>query len=125
MIESVLSPLSKISKYLIALPAALFGVFHFLGAEKMAGMVPIPGGVIWVYITGVAFILAAVAIIIGKKARLAATLLAVMLLVILLTIHLPAVIAGGGGDQAAMSSLLKDLMISGGVLTLASTLPVD
>jgi len=91
----------------------------------MAGMVPIPGGVIWVYITGVAFIAAAVAIIIGKKARLAATLLGVMLLVILLTIHLPAVIAGGGSDQGANTNLLKDLMISGGVLTLAGTLPVD
>ncbi len=123
--ESVLSPLSKISKYLIAVPAALFGVFHFMGAENMAGMIPIPGGVIWVYITGVALIAAAVAIIIGKKARLAATLLAVLLLIILLTVHLPAVIAGGDGGQAAMSMLLKDLMITGGVLTLASTLPKD
>jgi putative oxidoreductase len=117
--EAVLSPLSKISKFLIAIPAALFGIFHFMGAEMMAPMVPIPGGVIWVYLTGAAFIAAAVAIIIGKKARLAATLLAVMILLFTLLIHLPAVIEGGDGGQMAMVDVLKGLMISGGIIILA------
>lgn len=45
---------SKISRYLYAIPFILFGVFHFLGAGDMAGMVPIPGGVFWVYLTGLA-----------------------------------------------------------------------
>jgi uncharacterized membrane protein YphA (DoxX/SURF4 family) len=120
--EAVLSPLSKISKYLIAIPAAIFGVFHFMGAENMAAMVPIPGGVIWVYLTGVAFIAAAVGIVIGKKARMAATLLGVMILLFALIIHLPTVIAGGDGVQMSMMSMLKDLMISGGIITLAATL---
>ena len=114
--EAVLSPLSKIAKFLIAIPAAIFGVFHFMGAEKMAGMVPIPGGVIWVYLTGAALIAAAVAILIGKKARMAATLLGILILIFALTIHLPSVI---GGSEESMPQLLKDLMISGGIITLA------
>jgi putative oxidoreductase len=120
--EAVLSPLSKISKYLIAIPAALFGVFHFMGAENMAAMVPIPGGIIWVYLTGVALIAAAVGILIGKKARMAATLLGLMILLFALIIHLPAAMSGGDGGMEAMPQLLKDLMISGGIITLAGTL---
>jgi putative oxidoreductase len=123
--EAVLSPLSKISKFLIAIPAALFGVFHFMVAEKMAGMVPIPGGIIWVYLTGVALIAAAVAIIIGKKARMAATLLGVLILIFALTIHLPSVMGGGDGGMESMPQLLKDLMISGGIITLAGNQAKD
>ncbi len=123
--EAILSPLSKIAKYLIALPAAMFGIIHFMAADKMAGMVPIPGGVIWVYLTGAALIAAAVAIIIGKKARMAATLLAVLILVFVLSIHLPAVMAGGESGQMAMSGLLKDMMIAGGVLVYAGTQAAD
>lgn len=84
----------------------------------MAGMVPIPGGVIWVYLTGVALIAAAVAILIDKKAKLASFLLAVLLLVFVLTIHLKGAM---GGDQMAMASLLKDLAIAGGALVFAGT----
>lgn len=123
--EQLLSPLHKIAKYLIAIPAAIFGIFHFMGAESMAEMVPVPGGIIWVYLTGVALIAAAVAIVINKKARLAATLLGILLLVFVLTIHLPAVMTGGDGGQMAMMSLLKDLMISGGVFLLAGNFPKE
>ena len=69
--------LPKLGTYLFALPMAVFGIMHFMAGEAMAGMVPIPGGVIWVYLTGAALIAAAVAIIIGKKAVLAAQLLTV------------------------------------------------
>ena len=123
--DAVLSPLSKISKFLIAIPAALFGVFHFMGAENMAGMVPVPGGIIWVYLTGVALIGAAVAIIIGKKARMAATLLGVLILIFALTVHLPSVMSGGDSGMESMPQLLKDLMISGGIITLAGNQPKD
>ncbi len=123
--EMIMSTLTKIGPYLIAIPAAIFGVLHFMGADMMAGMVPIPGGVIWVYITGVALIAAAVAIILGKKTRMAATLLAVLLLIIVLLIHLPSVIKGGEGGQMSLSMVLKDLMIAGGALVYAGTQPVE
>lgn len=123
--EQILTPLHKIAKFLIAIPAALFGIFHFLGAEKMADMVPIPGGVIWVYVTGAALIAAAVAIVIGVKARMAATLLGILLLVFVLAIHLPAVLKGDEAGQMAMMSMLKDLMIAGGAFLLAGNFPKE
>ncbi len=121
--EAILSPLSKISKFLIAIPSAIFGIFHFVMAEGMASMVPLPGGVIWVYLTGVALVAAAVAIIIGKKARMAATLLGLMILLFALILHLPGAI--NGTNENAMPSMLKDLMIAGGLFLYASTLPVE
>jgi uncharacterized membrane protein len=61
--------ISKIGKYLYAIPMVIFGLFHFLNANAMAGMVPIPGGVFWIYLTGLSFILAGVSIIIQKMDR--------------------------------------------------------
>ncbi|MFN3849471.1 MAG: DoxX family protein [Spirosomataceae bacterium] len=115
----------KTGRFLLAIPMAIFGLLHFMAADKMGGMVPIPGGAIWVYITGLALIAAAVSIIMQKKARLAATLLAVMLLIFVALIHAPAVAAGGDGGQMAMASLLKDIAIAGGALVYAGTQPQE
>ena len=123
--EQIIDPLTKLGRFLLALPMAMFGVIHFMAADNMAGMVPLPGGAIWVYITGVALIVAAVSIIIQKKARLAATLLAILLLIFVFTIHLPGVLAGGDGGQMSMMSLLKDLAIAGGALIFAGTQPIE
>ena len=109
--------LSKVGKYLYALPMGIFGLFHFMNGSQMAGMVPIPGGVFWVYLTGAALLAACVSILIGTKARLACTLLGIMLLIFALTIHLPAVMGDGG--QSAMTMLLKDTALAGGAWILA------
>ena len=106
-------PFGLIGRILFAIPMLLFGVFHFGNADGMAGMVPIPGGVIWVYLTGLALIAAAVAIVINKKMKLATMLLGIMLLLFALTIHLPGVI---GGSESSMPMLLKDLGLAGGAL---------
>jgi uncharacterized membrane protein YphA (DoxX/SURF4 family) len=83
-------------------------------------MVPsaVPGGVLWVYLTGIALIAAAVAILTDKMAKLASVLLAALLLVFVLVIHLKGAMAG---DQAAIASLLKDIAIAGGALVFAGT----
>ncbi len=84
--------------------------------DAMAGMVPIPGGVIWVYLTGVALLAAATSIIVGKHAVLATQLLGLMLLIFAVSVHLMAVL---GGDQAAMSMVLKDTALAGGAFILS------
>jgi uncharacterized membrane protein len=110
----------KTGKYLLAIPLAIFGLFHFISGPAMAAMVPavIPGGVLWVYLTGVALVAAAAAIITDKMAKLAGVLLAVLLLVFVLAVHLKGAMAG---DQVATASLLKDIAIAGGALVFAGT----
>lgn len=109
----------KAGRILYAVPFGLFGVFHFLNGSQMGGMVPIPGGVFWVYLTGAALLAASISILIEKKTRLACILLGVMLIIFALSIHLPGVISSGGEDPAAMSSFLKDTALAGGAWILA------
>lgn len=116
--------LIKLHRYLLALPIAIFGLMNFIDAPLALGNVPtwLPGGVFWVYTIGACLIAGAVSILIGKKSRLAATLIAVLMLVFVLTIYLPKVL---DGDSTAMSGLLKDLIIAGGMLAYAGTQPKD
>src|SRR3989304_6372234 len=106
---------TTVAKIIFAIPFIMFGVFHFLKANAMTGYVPsfIPGGVIWVYITGVALLAAGISFILNKYAKLAGILLAVLLLLFIVTIWLPQV---ANGEQAALPSLLKDLGLLGGAL---------
>jgi uncharacterized membrane protein YphA (DoxX/SURF4 family) len=109
-------------RILFSIPFLVFGINHFRFAEGMAGMVPIPGGAFWVYFTGLAQVLAAIAFLSGKQMRLAALLTAVLMIIYALSIHLPGFL-GAGDDMAAgmnaMSSMLKDLGLAGGALALA------
>ena len=120
-----MNALLGLGKYLFAVPFIIFGLFHFMGASDMAGMVPIPGGEIWVYITGVAHIAAAVAILMGKMDKLATALLGLMLLIFALSIHLPSVLDSGGENQMAMTALLKDIMLAGAAWMYASSMAKD
>ncbi|RMH62758.1 MAG: DoxX family protein [Calditrichaeota bacterium] len=101
-----------VARYMFALPFAIFGLFHFMNAGAMAGMVPIPGGVFWVYLTGLALILASVSILINKQAKLATLLLGCMVLLFALLIHLPGAMHP---DTMAMSmpNFLKDTALAG------------
>ena len=103
-----------VSRYLFAIPFIIFGIFHFMNAGGMAGMVPgwLPGGVFWVYLTGLALIVAPISLFIGKKDKLAMLLLALMLVIFALLVHLP-------GGQSSMPNLLKDLSLAGAALTWA------
>ena len=114
--RNLISKISELGKYLFAVPMLIFGVLHFLGADAMAGNVPVPGGVFWVYFTGLALLLAGLSIIIKKYDDWASFLLAVLLLVFVLSIHLPGIISGGEMAQMFMSNALKDLALAGGSL---------
>jgi len=89
----------------------------------MAGMVPVPGGVFWVYFTGVCLIAGAVGLISNLKGlgALAAFLTGILLLVIAFTVHLPGMMRAA--DEAAkmmpMIGLLKDIGLAGGAFVIA------
>ncbi len=113
--------LAFLGKLLYALPMAMFGFFHFMAASGMSGMVPdfLPYPIFWVYLTGVCLILAAVAILIGKKAKLATLLLGVMLLGFALLIHLPGFLSQAQPDSAMF---LKDTALAGAAFFLSAHL---
>ena len=110
--------LKNVGRIVFAVPFGIFGMMHLMMASNMTGMVPswVPGGVFWVYLTGLALLAAAISIVTKKHIYLASVLLAVLLIVFILTIHLPSIM---GGDQMAMGSLLKDMSLAGGALSIA------
>ncbi|MDA0196653.1 MAG: DoxX family protein [Bacteroidetes bacterium] len=109
-------PLSLIGRIIYGIPMLMFAFGHFGNANMMSGMVPsfIPGGVFWVYLTGLALLAAGVSIIINKKMKLATLLLGIMLLIFAFTIHLPNMM--GGNDIYALPMFMKDLGLAGAAL---------
>ncbi len=107
-----------VARILYGLPMIIFGIFHFIAGGGMAGMIPIPGGIFWVYLTGVALILAGIAIIIKNRARLACLLLALMIAIFTLTIHVPGIL-DPNNMQMEMMNTLKNLVMIGGALGFA------
>ena len=117
------NPAYRIGTILYALVIGFFGVNHFMNAPAMSGAVPpyLPASVIWVYITGGALVLAAIAILINYQSKLAGYLLALLLLIFVGTIHVPAFLnaADAGAKAMAMGSLLKDTGLAAGALMIA------
>lgn len=105
-----------VGRILYGIPFLIFGVFHFLNAGALVGAVPayFPAPSIFVYLTGAAMILAGISILTKIKIRTACLLLALLLLVYIVFVHVP-----GLPNQMSVGSLLKDLALLGGALTLA------
>lgn len=116
--------ISRIAIFLLSFVMIFFGIQHFVHPQNMVTRVPdfLPGGITWVYIVGVAFILAAISFMTNILVRTAAYLLALMLLIFVFTIHLPQYLDTADNDykQATMVNLLKDLALAAFALYIAS-----
>jgi len=116
--------ITKIGTIFYALVIAFFGINHFIVGTGMQKMVPtfLPGGIVWVYITGACLLAASIAFLIDKQVRLAGFLLCLFLLLIVLTVHLPAVLEAP--DAAArrfpMTNLIKDTGLAAAALLVAA-----
>jgi putative oxidoreductase len=106
------------ARVLFGLPFIGFGIGHLLNGAKMGGMVPIPGGVIWIYVTGVAMLLAGIAAITKFMGKPAMLLLALLLLIYIVLLHVPTLMKPET-MQMGMMNLYKDTGLMGGALMLA------
>jgi len=81
------------ARWMLGLPPILFGLFHLVGIRVFATIVPhwMGFGYFWAGLTGIAFILAGIAICSGVKDVLAARLLALMLLLFEGLVEIPPV----------------------------------
>jgi uncharacterized membrane protein len=108
--------ISRIAVIVLAIVMGVFGIYHFQHAREMIVFVPnfLPGGIIWVYVVGAAFILVAIALIAHRYVKLAGYLLAILLVFFVLTIHLPNWLNSGDPEmrQMSLTNLLKDLAIA-------------
>lgn len=115
----------KNGRYLLLIFLLGFGIKHLLDGTELAGMVPpfFPGGIVWIYVTGLAMILAVVSGFMGKWDKLAFTLAGLMILVFATTIHLRGVL--DGGNPRVLFDLLKDIGLAGACWMYASSYARD
>jgi uncharacterized membrane protein len=115
---------SRIAVLLLGFVMIIFGLYHFMKPQSLLVYVPefIPGGIIWVYVVGLAFILAGVAFITHKQVKPAGYLLALLLIIFVVSIHFPNYLNAGDSDmkQMAFVSLLKDTALAAFALYIAS-----
>jgi putative oxidoreductase len=115
---------SRIAIYLLAVVMITFGIFHFLNARTLVVFVPefLPGGILWAYFVGAAFILVGLAFITNKMVKLAGYLLAGILIIFILFIHLPNYLYAGDKEMRSLAliNLLKDTAIAGFALHIAA-----
>ncbi|MEM9324458.1 MAG: DoxX family membrane protein [Bacteroidota bacterium] len=114
-----MKPIELIARIMYAIPMIMAGVVHFSKSSMVARMVPkyLPAKEVWVYVTGIGFILASIAIIINKKSRIAAISLGVMLLLFALMIHLRGFLKG---VPLASSLFLRDISLAGASFFIAA-----
>lgn len=85
-------PLTKIARLLFGVCLIAFGLAHFFYLKPTADFVPAwipPGQVFWAYATAAGHLAAAVAVLSGIAARLAARLLTAMFIVFGVLVHAP------------------------------------
>lgn len=115
---------SRIAIYLLATVMIVFGIFHLTNARDLVEYIPpsIPGGINWVYLVGVAYILGGVSFILNKWVKMAGYVLAVLLFIFVFVIHLPNYLYAGTSESktGAFINLLNDLAIGGFALHIAA-----
>ena len=118
--------ISRIAIIILGIVLAAYGIYHFSAQnqEYLISFMPsfLPGGNIWFYIVGVAFILAAIAFILHTQVKLAGYLLALLLLLFAFTVHLYNYLHVGNpeGKQLSYINFLKDIAIAAFSLYIAS-----
>lgn len=108
--------LSRIAVVILGVIMIAFGIYHFMQPGNLIVYVPafMPGGKLWIYLVGVAFILAGIAFITHKMVMIAGYLLALLLIIFVLSIHLPNFLHAADQDMKSMAfvNLLKDTALA-------------
>ena len=112
---------SRVASIIFAIAIGAFGIRNFIKADAMDAIVPdyMPGGGdIWLYITGVCLILAAIAIVLNNRlTRPACYLLAFMLIIFVFVLHLRPALGGNPNN------LLRDTAIAMGAIVIGNLAP--
>jgi uncharacterized membrane protein len=116
--------ISRIAIYVLAIVLIIFGVYHFMQPQNMVIWVPdwLPGGSVWVYLVGAAFIATGLSFLSNKMVKYSGYALAILLFLFVITIHLPNYLNGGDPElrQVAFINLLKDVALAAFALYIAS-----
>jgi uncharacterized membrane protein YphA (DoxX/SURF4 family) len=121
--------LATVGRYFIAIPVLFFSFEQFMHGDYVPGIplnrvtpVWVYGHAIWTYLTAAVYAVAGPLLLIGKKARAAATWLGLTVLFVVLAVYVPI----GVAERASLTGfnyMADTLMFCGAVLLLAGALP--
>ncbi len=105
----------RIARLFYGLALLPFGEAHLRYAKETAALVPgwLPFHLAWVYLTGCAFIVAGIAVLVGLCARLAAALSALQIGLFTLLVWVP-IVAAGSKDPFQISEAILSAAITAG-----------
>ena len=114
---------TRVAVIVFALIIGFFGANNILHAKDMASNVPsfLPASKIFVYISGAGFLLAAVAFVIDRYAKLAGYLLAVLLLMIVFSVDVPGILHATARPLKMLwvTNMLKDAALAMAAILIA------
>ena len=111
---------TTIARIFFAIPFLMLGIAHFAFADQMKMAIPsfLPGGVLWIYLTGFGIVAAAISLFIQKMTKEAMIGISLFLVATIAFIQIPGM---NNPDpmlqQMAMTGLFKDIGLLGGALT--------
>jgi putative oxidoreductase len=115
---------TNIAIVVFALIIGFFGANQILNADSMVANAPkfVPAAKIFVYISGIGLLLAAVAFIIDRFAKPAGYLVALLLLIIVFTVHLPGIINAESPKVKMLffTNALKDTAMAMGAIVIGN-----
>lgn len=119
--QPLLQKLILLGPTLFAFPLAVFGTEHFTEMAFIKALMPawIPFHLFWVILVGICLIAASLAIVLRKKAALAAGLVALTMLGFALMLHIPDAVSALR-DRFLWAIALRTLAFCGGGLAIAS-----
>ncbi len=112
----------RLARILYALAMIAFGAAHLAYVKATAALVPgwLPAHTAWVWVTGIAYIAAGAAMLVGVWARLAASLSAAQMGVFTLLVWAPAIAAPSAGADAWSEAVISWTLTAAGVVVMAS-----
>ena len=114
---------TRVAIIIFAIIIAFFGANNILNATQMAANVPsfLPASKWMVYISGAGFLLAALAFIIDRYAKIAGYLLAVLLLIIVFSVDVPGIVHSVSRPVKMLfvTSMLKDAALAAAAVLIA------
>jgi len=120
--------LVTIARFFIAIPAVFYGVEHFPHPMNAPGvplekiMPPwIPGRPEWAYLAGAVLVVAGIALLINKKAQMAATYLGIMILLLMAFVYLPLLVSSPTSLES-INYFFDTLLFGGAIFVLADAL---
>jgi uncharacterized membrane protein YphA (DoxX/SURF4 family) len=128
--ERVTKILATVARYCIAVTVLFYSFEQFLHADHVPGLplarlTPawIPVRTLWTYLNAVAYVIAGIPLLLGKKTRAAATWIGLTVLFIVVVVYLPIAVVDLGSLDDGLNFFFDTLMFCGTVFLLAGAMP--